>query len=38
LRLSPPMNIDRADVDEFILRLDASFTQVARGASALARA
>ncbi len=25
LRLSPPMNINRADVDEFILRLDASF-------------
>ena len=25
LRLSPPMNIGRADVDEFISRLDASF-------------
>ncbi len=25
LRLSPPMNIGRADVDEFILRLDVSF-------------
>ena len=25
LRLSPPMNIGRADVDEFICRLDASF-------------
>jgi 4-aminobutyrate aminotransferase len=30
LRLSPPMNIGRADVDEFILRLDASFAQVER--------
>jgi 4-aminobutyrate aminotransferase-like enzyme len=30
LRLSPPMNIGRADVDEFILRLDASFLQVER--------
>jgi 4-aminobutyrate aminotransferase-like enzyme len=28
IRLSPPMNISRTDVDEFILRLDASFTQV----------
>jgi 4-aminobutyrate aminotransferase-like enzyme len=28
LRLSPPMNINRADVDEFILRLDASFAKV----------
>jgi 4-aminobutyrate aminotransferase-like enzyme len=28
LRLSPPMNISRADVDEFIPRLDASFAQV----------
>ena len=26
LRLSPPMNIGRGDVDEFILRLDASFS------------
>jgi 4-aminobutyrate aminotransferase len=25
LRLSPPMNIGRGDVDEFIRRLDASF-------------
>jgi len=30
LRFSPPMNIRRADVDEFILRLDASFLQVER--------
>jgi 4-aminobutyrate aminotransferase-like enzyme len=30
LRLSPPMNIGRADVDEFILRLDASLVQVER--------
>jgi 4-aminobutyrate aminotransferase-like enzyme len=30
LRLSPPMNIGRADVDEFILRLDATFLQVER--------
>jgi 4-aminobutyrate aminotransferase len=28
LRLSPPMNIGRTDVDEFILRLDAAFQQV----------
>ena len=33
LRLSPPMNIGRADVDEFILRLDASFLQVERALS-----
>jgi 4-aminobutyrate aminotransferase-like enzyme len=33
LRLSPPMNIGRADVDEFILRLDASFLQVERAMS-----
>ncbi len=26
IRLSPPMNISRTDVDEFLLRLDASFT------------
>ena len=25
IRLSPPMNIGRADVDEFVLRLDAAF-------------
>jgi 4-aminobutyrate aminotransferase-like enzyme len=30
MRFSPPMNIGRADVDEFILRLDASFLQVER--------
>ncbi len=30
LRFSPPMNIGRADVDEFILRLDASFVQAER--------
>ena len=29
LRLSPPMNISRADVDEFALRLDACLTQAA---------
>lgn len=28
IRLSPPMNISRTDVDEFILRLDASFAKV----------
>jgi 4-aminobutyrate aminotransferase len=28
LRLSPPMNIGRADVDEFIVRLDAAFAKV----------
>jgi len=41
LRLSPPMNIGRADVDEFVVRLDASLIQVERAlqsiqASALA--
>ena len=33
LRFSPPMNIGRADVDEFIQRLDASFLQVERAMS-----
>ena len=33
VRLSPPMNIGRTDVDEFILRLDASFVQVERALS-----
>ena len=28
VRLSPPMNISRTDVDEFILRLDAAITKV----------
>jgi 4-aminobutyrate aminotransferase-like enzyme len=28
LRLSPPMNIGRDDVDEFTKRLDAALTQV----------
>ena len=28
IRLSPPMNISRTDVDEFIKRLDQSFTSV----------
>jgi 4-aminobutyrate aminotransferase len=28
LRLSPPMNIGRSDVDEFIVRLDAAFAKV----------
>jgi 4-aminobutyrate aminotransferase len=41
LRLSPPMNIGRADVDEFVVRLDASLIEVERAlqsirASALA--
>jgi 4-aminobutyrate aminotransferase-like enzyme len=36
IRLSPPMNIGRADVDEFTRRLDESFTQVTREASATA--
>jgi 4-aminobutyrate aminotransferase-like enzyme len=30
LRLSPPMNIGRADVDEFISRLDASLAKVSQ--------
>jgi 4-aminobutyrate aminotransferase len=34
VRLSPPMNIGRSDVDEFILRLDASFTRVEQLATA----
>ena len=29
VRLSPPMNIARTDVDEFIRRLDASLGQIA---------
>ena len=29
IRISPPMNIGKPDVDEFILRLDASLTQAA---------
>jgi 4-aminobutyrate aminotransferase-like enzyme len=29
IRISPPLNIGRSDVDEFILRLDASFSSVA---------
>ena len=33
LRLSPPMNIGRADVDEFIHRLDVSLEQVERALS-----
>jgi 4-aminobutyrate aminotransferase-like enzyme len=33
LRLSPPMNIGRADVDEFIRRLDASLELVERALS-----
>jgi 4-aminobutyrate aminotransferase-like enzyme len=36
IRLSPPMNIGRADVDEFILRLDASFQKVEQLSSSLA--
>lgn len=28
IRITPPMNIGRADVDEFILRLDRSFAEV----------
>jgi 4-aminobutyrate aminotransferase len=35
IRISPPMNIGRADVDEFILRLDASLVQVTKAMSAL---
>jgi len=36
LRLSPPMNIGRSDVDEFIRRLDASFLAVASVSNAVA--
>jgi 4-aminobutyrate aminotransferase len=36
LRLSPPMNIGRSDVDEFIRRLDASFLAVASVSNAAA--
>jgi 4-aminobutyrate aminotransferase-like enzyme len=38
VRLSPPMNISRADVDEFIRRLDASFTKVSQTMPAMAGA
>lgn len=38
IRLSPPMNIGRADVDEFIARLDASFEKVGNAALAAAHA
>lgn len=31
IRLSPPMNISRADVDEFIVRLDSSLTEAVAG-------
>jgi 4-aminobutyrate aminotransferase and related aminotransferases len=35
LRISPPMNISRSDVDDFTRQLDASFAQVtALGAGA----
>jgi 4-aminobutyrate aminotransferase-like enzyme len=34
IRLSPPMNITRADVDEFAKRLDACFTKVEANMSA----
>jgi 4-aminobutyrate aminotransferase len=34
IRLSPPMNIGRADVDEFISRLDASLMAVSAGSLA----
>ncbi len=36
IRLSPPMNISRTDVDEFIKRLDASFIKVEEAAHATA--
>jgi 4-aminobutyrate aminotransferase-like enzyme len=28
LRISPPMNIGKSDIDDFMERLSASFTQV----------
>jgi 4-aminobutyrate aminotransferase-like enzyme len=31
IRISPPLNISRTDVDEFVRLLDASLTQAARG-------
>ncbi len=34
IRLSPPLNISRADVDEFVSRLDASFVQATTHAHA----
>ncbi|MBI4910849.1 MAG: aspartate aminotransferase family protein [Acidobacteria bacterium] len=33
-RLSPPLNISKADVDEFLVRLDASLSQIAEPAIA----
>lgn len=33
IRISPPMNIGKADVDEFTRRLDAAFTGAAKAAS-----
>jgi 4-aminobutyrate aminotransferase-like enzyme len=30
IRISPPLNISKSDVDDFALRLDASLTQVGR--------
>jgi 4-aminobutyrate aminotransferase-like enzyme len=34
LRISPPLNIQKSDVDEFIQRLDASFDHVTAPAAA----
>ena len=36
LRFSPPMNISRTDVDEFITRLDAAFTKAEHDAGVMA--
>ena len=37
LRMSPPMNISKADVDEAVKKLDAAFGRVSAGAKAAAR-
>jgi 4-aminobutyrate aminotransferase-like enzyme len=37
IRISPPLNISKSDVDDFALRLDASLTQVGRERAAIAR-
>ena len=34
IRISPPMNIARSDVDEFALRLDRALAQVGQGSRA----
>ena len=35
LRITPPLNITKSDVDEFVSRLDASFAKVAAHSAAV---